>query len=641
MRLKKALSLIFILFSSISILHSQDKSSNKDINVILIEKQNEFRKEIEDKIKNNILDPVLGKDKAFAFADILFDIITRKQDQTKEGVGVLQQYKEKGAAQSQADTDFILPGIPKPKSILGDNNKRPEAAHGTQTQQTKAIEETKFSVEPEITRFQVTVLHDESLAQDLLMIARQRIDDFLLPYKIKGKDAPIVIFKPTKFKATNIWDDLKKPMVYLPLLYALLFLLLLFYLFGPLWSFLRKYIKALMEKPGAEVNIEDKREEGGGKGEGEGEEEQEGHQQIDMNFTQKEEEPPPPPEEDESMKKLEPFTYINEENLKRLVYLFLLRKEDPWIIAIVLSYLKPELSKQAFAMLPVELQSKVALESLKVKQATREQIEAIDKDIKENVEFVMGGVEQLMKILEEADAQTRKNVLEYLKTQKPDIYEKIKTIMLTFEDLVSFSDKDIQTIIRNISNEDLAKALKGAAPEIVDKFFNNMSAGAKATIREIMEYMGEQNQQQIDDAQMKVLDTAKTLEAEGKISSYRRSDAGGVYILDSSDVSQSSLRESKMGKAAQSQNLNASAEDYFNSAVELYNSGNYEEAASYFKYITDSDPNNASAWQYLGSSYYSLGNYQEAVSAYENYVNITGDEEFRSWLEDLKRQLGM
>jgi tetratricopeptide (TPR) repeat protein len=168
-----------------------------------------------------------------------------------------------------------------------------------------------------------------------------------------------------------------------------------------------------------------------------------------------------------------------------------------------------------------------------------------------------------------------------------------------------------------------------------------MSAGAKATIREIMEYMGEQNQQQIDDAQMKVLDTAKTLEAEGKISSYRRSDAGGVYILDSSDVSQSSLRESKMGKAAQSQNLNASAEDYFNSAVELYNSGNYEEAASYFKYITDSDPNNASAWQYLGSSYYSLGNYQEAVSAYENYVNITGDEEFRSWLEDLKRQLGM
>jgi hypothetical protein len=48
-----------------------------------------------------------------------------------------------------------------------------------------------------------------------------------------------------------------------------------------------------------------------------------------MNFIQKEEEPPPPPEEEESMKKFEPFSYINEENLKRLVYLFLLRKEEP------------------------------------------------------------------------------------------------------------------------------------------------------------------------------------------------------------------------------------------------------------------------------------------------------------------------
>lgn len=627
--------LLYVIISFNNYFFCQDKL-DKDINIIILEKQNEFRREIESKIKEGILDPVLGPNRAYAFADIVFNIVTRKQDQTKEGIGVLQQYKEKGAGQSYADTDFILPGIPKPKSILGEN-KRPQAAHGTQTQQTKAIEETKFSVIPEITKFQVTVLHDETISQDLLMIVRQRIDDLLLPYKINDKDPPIVIFKPTKFKATNIWDDLKKPMVYLPLLYALLFLLLLFYLFGPLWSFLRKYIRALMQKPGAEVNIEDKREEGG-RGEGEGEEKQESHQEIDMKFTQ--EEPSPILEEEEEMKKFEPFTYINEENLKKLVYLFLIRKEDPWIIAIVLNYLKPELSKQVFAMLPLELQSKVAIESLKVKQATREQIEAIDKDIKESVEFVMGGVENLAKILEEADSQTRKNILEYLKNQKPDIYEKIKGVILTFDDILSFTDKDVQTIIRSVPNEVLAKAIKNASPQILDKFLKNMSGGAQNAIKEIMEYIGDLNQQQIDEAQMKIVEIIKTLEAEGKISSYRKNEMGSVYIIES-DISTDVSREKRIEKISQLQDQPTNISDYLNAGVDAYNGQNYQDAISYLKYVVENDLQNQIAWQYLGSSYYAISDFQNAVRAYENYVRLSNDSEFKTWLDELKKQLGM
>ena len=149
---------------------------------------------------------------------------------------------------------------------------------------------------------------------------------------------------------------------------------------------------------------------GGGRGDEEGAQETEGHQSIDMNFLQKQEEAKE--EEDESMKKFEPFTYLNEENLKRLIYLFLLRKEDPWVIAVVLSYMKPDLSRQALSMLPVEMQSRVALEALTVRQATREQIDAIDKDIKENVDFVMGGIERLSKMLEDSDPGTRKNIIE-------------------------------------------------------------------------------------------------------------------------------------------------------------------------------------------------------------------------------------
>lgn len=615
----------------------------------ILEKQDSLRRETETTIKKQILDPILGPDKSFVFADVQLEVISKKAEQNKEGVGVIQKYKEKGAQDEGAgDTDFILPGIPKPKSVLTKDNKRPEAAQGQQAQQAKGVQEIRYGVETEITRFQLTVIHDDALPKQALMLARERIDDFLVPYKIKGKDAPTVVFKPTKFKAHDMMDDLKRPGVYLPLLYALLFLLLLLFLFGPLWGFFRKYIKALLAKPGAEVNIEDKREEGGGEGEEEGKEETEGHQSIDMNFLQKEEEKNE--EEDESMKKFEPFTYLNEENLKRLVYLFLLRKEDPWVIAVVLSYMKPELSRQALGMLPVEMQSRVALEALTVRQATREQIDAIDKDIKENVDFVMGGIERLVKMLDDSDAATRKNIIEYLKTQKPDIYEKVKRIVLMFEDVVNFPDRDMQTIIRSLNNEDVAKALSKADPAIVNKFFSNMSQGAVNAVKEIMEYSGEVSAAQTDEAQMKVLDTVKSLEAEGKIN-VRQGNTQEVYIIEGGEMSSDDARRRKFESMGAQKAEPAAAEgpsaeqvqqaqQYAAAGVNMYNQGQVQESLQYLEYAASQNPNDASTWQYLGAAYYALQRVDEAVAAYEKYANLSGDPAATEWLAGFKAQVG-
>ena len=614
----------------------------------LMERQDSMRRETETKIKKEILDPILGADRSFVFADVELEVISKKAEQTKEGMGIMQKYKEKAGGQNNADTDFILPGIPKPRSVLGGENKRPEAAQGQQAQQAKGMQEIRYGLETEITRFQITVIHDEALPADTIKLARERLDDFLLPYKIRKKDSPTVVFKPTKFNAPNPLDDLKRPGVYLPLLYALLFLILLLFLFGPLWGFFRKYIKALMAKPGAEVNIEDKREEGGG-GAGEGEEETEGHQDIDMNVLQKEAEKPEE-EEDELMKKFEPFTYLNEENLKRLIYLFLLRKEDPWVIAVVLSYMRPDLSRQALSMLPVEMQSRVAMEALTVRQATREQIEAIDKDIRENVDFVMGGIERLSKMLADSDPSTRKNIIEYLKTQKPDIYEKVKRIVLMFEDVVEFQDRDMQAIIRNLNNEDVAKALAKADPAIVNKFFTNMSQGAVNAVKEIMEYSGEVNPAQTDEAQTKILDAIKALEAEGKISA-RAGSSQEIYIIDGAEMSSGDERRRKFesmsapkagAQAAPGPNPEQveQASQYLAAGVDMYNQGKIQESLQYLEYASSVNAGDPQAWQYLGSAYYSLQRVDDAVAAYEKYALLSGDPAAAEWLAGFKQQVG-
>ena len=607
----------------------------------LMERQDSMRRETETKIKKEILDPILGADRSFVFADVELEIISKKAEQNNDRLGVIQKYKEKGSGQNTADTDFILPGIPKPRSVLGADNTRPSAALGQQAQQAKAVQETRYGLETEITRFQLTVIHDETLPKDAVKLARERIDDFLIPYKIRKIDAPTVAFKPTKFKAVNPLDDLKRPGVYLPLLYAALFLILLLFLFGPLWGFFRKYIRALMAKPGAEVNIDQKMEEGGGGGEGEEEGHTEGHQDIDMTYGQA-----PAADEDETMKKFEPFTYLTAENLKRLIYLFLLRKEDPWVIAIVLSYMKPELARQALSMLPVEMQSKVALEALTVRQATREQIEAIDKDIRESVDFVMGGIERMIKMLEEADPVIKRNILEYLKTQKPDIFEKIKKAVLMFEDLPGYSDKDLQTIIRNVGNEDIARALSKADPQVVNKFFSNMSQGAVNAIKEIMEYSGELSPAQIDEAQTKTLDAVKKLEAEGKITA-RQGNSQEVYIIDGAEMSSGDERRRKYesisgpgAAAGPSSEQLEQAGQYLAAGVELYNQGKTQESLQYLEYSSSLNAGEARTWQYLGAAYYALQRADDAVAAYEKYAALSGDPAAAEWLAGFRQQVG-
>ncbi|HBA59760.1 MAG TPA: hypothetical protein DCZ92_02840 [Elusimicrobia bacterium] len=623
-------------------------SAIDDVGISVMERQDNLRREVETKIKNEILDPILGAGKAFVFADVELEVVTKRAEQTKEGMGIIQKYKEKNTASSQ-DMDFLMPGIPKPKSVLGGESKRPEAAQGQQAQQGKGAVETRYGVKNEITRFQLTVIHDITISSETIGLARARVEDFLVPYKIRDTAAPTVLFKPTRFKAAAAVDDLKRPGVYLPLLYAALALLFLMFLFGPLWGFFRKYVKALMAKPGAEVNIEQKTEEGEGGGGGAGEGVQEGHQSIDMNFLQKTEEPKE--DEDELMKKFDPFTYITEENLRKLVYYFLLKKEDPWVIALVLSYMKLELSRQVLSMLPIEMQSRVALESLTVRQATREQIDAIDKEIRENVDFVMGGVERLAKMLEDSDPATRKNIIEYLKTQKPEIYEKIKKIILTFESLMNFSDKDLQTLIRSISNEDIAKAVNKADPLLVNKFFANMSQGAVSAIKEIMEYSGDITAAQADEAQMRIMDAVKSLEAEGKIN-FRQQDSQEIYMVDAGELSSGDQRRRKfesMGAPkpaaapvapAADPAKTAEAAQYFTAGVEFYNQGRLPESLQYLEYASSQNPQDASTWQYLGTVYYAMQRVDEAVAAYERYATLSGDPAASEWLAGFKQQVG-
>jgi flagellar motor switch protein FliG len=371
-------------------------------------------------------------------------------------------------------------------------------------------------------------------------------------------------------------------------------------------------------------------------------------------------------EGDEEMpKKYAPFEYINEENLKRLLGVF--RKEPPQVIALVISYLKPELVRQIYAELPPDIQTKVAAESGALRQATEEQVRLVDENIKAKIDFLVGGVDNLIRILDEVDYKIRDNILEYLMNHRPQLYEKVRSSILLFEDVLKFPDLAVQTIIRELKTDQLARALKTSSPEIMNKFLSNMSQGGAALLKEEMEFGRPITDEQIEQERQNIINTVKKLESEGrvqvrekkKISIFESEDATSPLtpsmpeddFMNARRISQREAARDPYQDPASAQSQDSvqdasssrpDAASYLSYGSQLYSEEKYQEAIPYLQYAVELDQSNVEAYQILGNCYYSLGMTQEALQCYEVLLALTPqDEALKAWVEQFKQNAGV
>jgi len=89
--------------------------------------------------------------------------------------------------------------------------------------------------------------------------------------------------------------------------------------------------------------------------------------------------------------------------------------------------------------------------------------------------------------------------------------------MLTFEEIAKILDKDMPVIYKELTTTTIATALKGAPPEVVNKFFGNMSLPYSTMIRDEMGKLGEVPSEDIEDQRTKVIKTIGDLRSRGKI----------------------------------------------------------------------------------------------------------------------------
>jgi flagellar motor switch protein FliG len=105
--------------------------------------------------------------------------------------------------------------------------------------------------------------------------------------------------------------------------------------------------------------------------------------------------------------------------------------------------------------------------------------------------------------------------------QDPEVAESVRNLMFTFADIVKLSDREIQTLLREVDQKDLVVALKAAEDELKSKILTNMSERVRAFISEEMEFLGPMRLSEVEEVQLRIVQQVRQLEEQGQITLVR------------------------------------------------------------------------------------------------------------------------
>lgn len=217
-----------------------------------------------------------------------------------------------------------------------------------------------------------------------------------------------------------------------------------------------------------------------------------------------------------------PFSFLQKAESGNL--LTFIQDEHPQTIALIISHMPFHKASEILAGLAGPKQLEVVKRVANMDQTNPEVIHEVEAGLEARLSNMLGqtfeqigGVETVAEMLNLVDRTTEKSIMEGLESDDPDLVEQIRRLMFVFEDINLVDDKGIQSVLKEVDNEELALALKTASEDLKEKIFTNMSERAAQLIQEDMEYMGPVRVSDVESAQQRIVDIVRRLEDSGDI----------------------------------------------------------------------------------------------------------------------------
>ncbi len=217
-----------------------------------------------------------------------------------------------------------------------------------------------------------------------------------------------------------------------------------------------------------------------------------------------------------------PFAILRKADTHQLANM--LANEHPQTIALIMCYIQPDKAGNVLALFPHELQTEVAERIGVINRTSPAVIKKIESVVQSKFSSIIesdseniGGMKALVEILNSVDRTTEKNIISDLEKTQPELAEIIKANLFVFEDIVTLDKGSIQRVLREVENEQLVLALKGASEEVTTVVYANLSKRAADTVREDIEFMGPVRLSTVEEAQHKIVGIIRKLEEAGEI----------------------------------------------------------------------------------------------------------------------------
>ena len=217
-----------------------------------------------------------------------------------------------------------------------------------------------------------------------------------------------------------------------------------------------------------------------------------------------------------------PFEFIRKTDPSQV--LNFIQDEHPQTIAMILSYLSPTQSAIILGALTPEKQADVAKRIAMMDRTSPDVIKEVERVLERKLSSllnqdytIVGGVDAIVDILNTVDRGTEKHIMESLEIEQPELADEIRKKMFVFEDILLLDDRAIQRVLRDVDNNDLGIALKGANEEVQNVIFKNLSKRLSAMIKEDMEFMGPVRMKDVEEAQQKIVGIIRKLEDSAEI----------------------------------------------------------------------------------------------------------------------------
>ena len=214
-----------------------------------------------------------------------------------------------------------------------------------------------------------------------------------------------------------------------------------------------------------------------------------------------------------------------------------IRNEHPQTIALILAHLNPEQAAEIVSLLPEGIQGDIMLRIASLEAVPREMIDEIETVLDGELKTTggmasegLGGVEAVAEVINNLDKNSESAIMAVVEESDPDLADEIRKLMFTFDDLINVDDRGIQSILKEINNEDLLLALKTAVDEVKEKIYQNMSQRASSMIQDDLEAMGPARLTDIEKAQQSIVKVARKLEEEGKIIIASKGGGGDIVV---------------------------------------------------------------------------------------------------------------